>query len=141
MKALRLTAIVIVSAGIIAAAIFLLTLTSCACGEVPYAAAQKAAVPTGQPERIIAILRSVEWRLNVPGANCGYHYDLTVDVAGRGRQVLHVYDMRVSEASLTALEGRTVEIDFAASEIVASIRAAGGRDAVARSGLFVIKHC
>src|SRR5215475_9631917 len=99
MKALRLTAIVIVSAGIIASVIFLLTVTSCACGTVS---------PTGQPERIIGILRSAEQLLNVPGALCGYHYGLMVDVAGRGRQVFHVYDMGVSERSLSALKGRKV---------------------------------
>src|SRR5262249_16917461 len=103
-------------------------------GAAGLAAAQTPAVPTGPLQRVTGALRSVERLLNGPGARCGWHFDLTIEVAGPGPQLLHVYDMSVSEASLTALAGRKVEIDFGAGEIVASIRAIDGRDSVAFSG-------
>ncbi len=137
MKALRSTAIVVVAAGamLAATAVMLASATTCRAEET-------AAVPTGRPQRITGTLRSVEQLPNVPGAKCGHHYDLTVAIAGDGRHVLHIYDMRVSGDSLAALKGRKVEIDFVAGGIVESIRAVGGRgNAVALSDLSTIKHC
>jgi hypothetical protein len=142
MKMLRSAITVVVAVvAISCSAVAMLALGLTVSGAVGPATAQTAAVPTGQLQRLTGTLRSVERLLNVPGARCGWHFDLTVEVAGQGQQLLHVYDMRVSEASLTALEGRKVEIDFGAGEIVASVRSADGRDAVALSGLSVVKHC
>jgi hypothetical protein len=122
-------------------AVAMLALELTLSGAVGPATAQTAAVPTGQLQHLTGTLRSVERLLNVPGARCGWHFDLTIEVAGKGPQLLHVYDMRVPEASLTALQGRTVEVALGAGEIVAAIRAADGRDSVALSDLSVIKHC
>lgn len=147
MKALRLTANAIVAAGIVGVAIvllnaiFLLNLRLCAA--VAQAPVQKAADPTGQPQRVTVILRSVERLPNRSGANCGYHYDLAVDVVGRGWLLLHVYDMGVPEDDLVALKGRKVEINFVTGGIVESIRAVGGGagNAAALSDLSTIKYC
>jgi hypothetical protein len=142
MKMLRSAITVVVAAvaiSCIAVAMLVLGLTM--SGAVGPATAQTAAVPTGQLQRLTGTLRSVERLLNVPGARCGWHFDLTIEVAGKEQQLLHVYDKRVPEASLTALAGRTVEIDFGAGEIVASIRAADGRDAIALTDLSIVKHC
>jgi hypothetical protein len=106
-------------------------------------AAATAAAVTGEPQRLIGTVLSVERLPNRPGSKCGRHFDITVSVVGRAPQVLQVYDMGVPQHDLVALIGRHVEIDVVAGGIVETIRAAGrtaGR-AAALSDLSTTKHC
>jgi hypothetical protein len=96
-----------------------------------------------QPQRVTGTILSVELLPNIPGANCGFHFDLTVAAVGHAPKVLHVYDMGVRQDDLVALKGRNVEINVVAGAIVASIRAAGGTagNTATLSDLSTIKHC
>jgi hypothetical protein len=108
-----------------------------ALGASPY---QATSASQEQPQRIAGAVLSVERLPNRPGYKCGHHFDLVVSVAGRGRKVLHVYDMGVAEDDLVALRGRSVEIDVVAGAMVQGIRAAGAAVA-GLSSLSTIKHC
>src|SRR5262245_43807614 len=112
-------------------------------GQFPHNVTANTAVAADQPLRMTGTLLSVEYRLNHPGANCGYHFDLTVAVVSRGQQILHVYDMSVRQRDLVALAGREVEIVVVAGGFVESIHAADrtADSDVVLSDLSTIKHC
>ena len=116
------------------AAIILAGLTFCAA----------AATAADRPQRVTGTVVSVEQLPNLPGAKCGFHFDLTIDVLAEAPPVLlHVYDMGVRQDELVAFKGRRVEVDVVPGGIIKSIRPAGGiiRRVGALSELSTIKHC
>jgi len=116
------------------AAIILAGLTFCA----------GAATAVDRPQRVTGTVVSVEQLPNLPGAKCGFHFDLTIDVLAEAPpMLLHVYDMGVRQDDLVALKGRRIEVEVVAGGIIKSIRAARGifGRVGALSELSTVKRC
>lgn len=73
---------------------------------------------------VTGVLKSVEAKPNVPGARCGYHYELVV-ASSNGAVRVYIYDRAAPLERLDALMDREVEIELSPGNVARSVHAAG----------------
>lgn len=86
-------------------------------------------------------VKSVVRELNVPGARCGYHYEITIAREGAPNAVIFIYDMRVPYEALSRLEGKQVEASVYAKQIARSISVVGEPADARLAGFVSQRHC
>lgn len=102
-----------------------------------------AAVVEAQPlKSVTGVLKSVEAKPNVPGARCGYHFELVV-ASANGNVRIYIYDRAAPLERLDALVDRNVEIELNGGNVARSVHAAGVKPQAGDrlANLASVRHC
>ncbi len=106
-------------------------------------AQDKPAVVQAQPlTSVTGVLKSVEAKPNVPGARCGYHFELVV-ASANGNVRIYIYDRAAPLERLDALVDRSVEIELNGGNVARSVHAAGVKPQAGDrlANLASVRHC